>query len=376
MRTVAVLQHRLLHYRVRLFEELRNACLRRGIDLMLVHGQASPREQKKKDTGMVPWALTVTNRFWEIGSVDVLWQPLPRAVRRADLTILMQENRILSNYPLLVSRLWSRQKIAYWGHGKNFQSIAPDGLRERWKDLMLRRVDWWFAYTDITAGILTRAGFPQERITCLNNAIDTAGFTADLASVSDDDIRKERSRLGIPDRAPVGLFCGSLYPEKRIDVLLAAADIIRSRLPGFTLVIIGDGPSMAGIHAFSAKRPWLHALGLRTGREKALYYRMSDCVLNPGLVGLHIVDAFCSGLPMITTNNAAHSPEIAYFRDGENGIMTGDSVAEYAAAVSELLVNEGTLARMKREAAADAGKYTLDAMVTHFADGIEKALAQ
>ena len=43
--------------------------------------------------------------------------------------------------------------------------------------------------------------------------------------------------------APVGLYCGSLYPDKRLDLLLAAAEKVHEKHPGFRLVVVGDGPS-------------------------------------------------------------------------------------------------------------------------------------
>ena len=51
--------------------------------------------------------------------------------------------------------------MAYWGHGANFQSDAPVGVRERWKQMLLTKVDWWFAYTQMTVDILTKAGYLQ-----------------------------------------------------------------------------------------------------------------------------------------------------------------------------------------------------------------------
>lgn len=48
MNNTVILQHRLLHYRKKLFERLRDACAERGIELRLVHGQASARELAKK----------------------------------------------------------------------------------------------------------------------------------------------------------------------------------------------------------------------------------------------------------------------------------------------------------------------------------------
>lgn len=373
---VAILQHRLLHYRTQLFERLRSACQARGIELMLVHGQATPRESVKKDEGRLPWASVVKNKVVEVGERDILWQPLPAEAGDVDLLIVMQESRILSNYPLLLSRLWRKRKIAYWGHGKNFQSDAPAGLREVWKRFMLTRVDWWFAYTSMTVDLLTQAGFAHGRITQLDNAIDTVGFKRDLASWSQDDLKLARQELGIAEGAPVAVFCGSLYPDKLLGLMVEAADLIRAKHPGFTLLVIGDGPSMPEMATAAASRPWMQLLGVRKGREKARYFLLGDVMLNPGLVGLHIVDAFCASLVMVTTSGARHSPEVAYLEHGRNGLMTGDSAESYAQAVLSLFNDRSKLNEMKAAAQADSERYTLDNMVQRFADGIAAALKQ
>jgi glycosyltransferase involved in cell wall biosynthesis len=374
VKKVVILQHRLLHYRTKLFEMLRKDCAVRGIELHLVHGQASRRESVKKDEGKLPWAHTVNNSFWEVGERDIVWQPFPSELKDADLVVVMQESRILSNYPLLLSRLWSARKVAYWGHGKNFQSDAPSGFREKWKDFMIGRVDWWFAYTQMTVDILKQAGFPEAQITRLDNAIDTNGFKADLASWSEADIAAEKTRLGIVPTAPVGLFCGSLYPDKRIELFIESSDIIRQQVPDFALIVIGDGPSMPQMREAAATRPWMHLLGVRKGREKALYFRMGDVMLNPGLVGLHIVDAFCSGLVMMTTKTARHSPEVAYLNDGVNGMATDETPEAFSSAVLEVIGNPVRLAQMQQAALADSERYTLENMVSRFADGIETAV--
>jgi glycosyltransferase involved in cell wall biosynthesis len=371
---VVVLQHRLLHYRLSLFEKIRQACATRGIDFHLVHGQASRRELVKKDEGHLPWAHVVKNRFLEVGERDIAWQSFPSELQDADLVVVMQESRILSNYPLLISRLWSRRKVAYWGHGVNFQSDAPSGLRERWKRLMLNQVDWWFAYTQMTVDLLKGVGYPSAQITCLDNAIDTSGFKADLASWTLEEIAGERARLSIAKDAPVGLFCGSLYADKKLGLLIESADLIRQQVRDFSVLVIGDGPSMPQMREAAATRPWMHLLGVRKGREKALYFRMGDVMLNPGLVGLHIVDAFCSGLVMMTTKTARHSPEVAYLNNGVNGMATDETPEAFGGAVLDVIRNPERLARMQQAALVDSERYTLENMVSRFADGIVAAL--
>lgn len=374
---VVVTQHRLLHYRQAFFDRLRTACAARGIELRLVHGQPSPTEALKKDVGALPWADVVVNRIVRVRGVDLIWQPYPRALRDADLVVLIQENRVLSNYPWLL-RLGVRgsQRIAYWGHGRNLQSTAPQGLRERWKRWFVNRVDWWFAYTDSTRALLVGDGFPAARISVLDNAIDNEQFERDLAAVPAAERTGRRLRLGADGDSPnVGLYCGSLYPDKRLELLLAACDIVHAARPAFRLVVLGDGPSRGVITEAAASRPWVHWAGVQRGAEKAAWFRAADLYLSPGAVGLHVLDAFGAGLPMITTRTARHGPEIAYLESGRNGLVVEDDVQVYAEAVLRLLRDPLELARVRAAALQDAGRYTLEHMVQRFVEGIEGCLA-
>lgn len=374
---VVITQHRLLHYRQAFFERLRAACAERGIELRLVHGQPSAAEALKKDVGSLPWADVMHNRFLRVRGVDVIWQPYPAALRDADLVVLIQENRILSNYPWLLR--WGvrpGQQVAYWGHGRNLQSAAPDGLRERWKRWFVNRVDWWFAYTESTRRILESDGFPGDRIAVLDNAIDNDQFLADLAAVTPDRRTACRDRLDAGEGAPVGLYCGSLYPDKRLDLLLASAEQVHAVHPGFRLVVVGDGPSRSVVTDAAATRPWIQWVGVQRGADKAAWFRAADLYLSPGAVGLHVLDAFCAGLPMITTEGARHGPEVAYLQSGRNGFIVPDDVAAYSGAVLDLLGDPALMSRIREAAAQDARRYTLANMVARFVQGIEGSLAK
>jgi glycosyltransferase involved in cell wall biosynthesis len=376
---VVILQYRLLHYRVQLFEKLRVACTERGVEFRLVHGQPTATELKKRDVGTLEWADIISNRYFNVRGRDILWQPYPAKHRDASLVIMMQENRLLSNYPWLFWRNATKAKIGYWGHGRNFQTNAPTGLREKWKQALVGRVDWWFAYTQMTREILLGDGYQDERITVLDNAIDNESFQAELAVVTEGELAKLRMSIGVSTQdgnaAPIGLFCGSLYPDKRIDFMIASADRIRTIVPGFRLVIVGDGPSAADVQAAATSRPWLHWVGVKKGREKAAWFKLATVIFNPGAVGLHVLDAFAAGVPMATTADARHGPEIAYLVDGLNGIKTPGHVEDYSNAVLKMLTDSARYAAIRSAGLAAANRYTLDNMVERFVTGIEGCLA-
>ena len=345
----------------------------RDIDLMLIHGDAAPSEAVRQDTDALSWATEVNNRYYRVGGRELLWQPFFRQVKQADLVVLMQESRLLSNYPWLFGWAQRHTRVAYWGHGRNFQSDAPTGLRERWKRHMLTSVDWWFAYTELSADIVREAGFPEDRITVLNNAIDNRSFEADLASVSAAEIAALRASIGASEDAVVALYCGSLNQDKRLDLMIEACDRVVATHPDFRLVIVGDGPSRVDLKSLTDK-PWFHWAGMQRGRVKAAWFKASQVFLNPGLVGLQVLEAFVAETPLITTCDAKHSPEIAYLSGGINGVVTEGSAAAFAAAIEQLIDEPARRAALGQRARLSAKNYTLDAMIDNFVTGMNACL--
>jgi glycosyltransferase involved in cell wall biosynthesis len=290
--------------------------------------------------------------------------------------VIIQENRVLSNYPLLLRRLLAKgsPKIAFWGHGVNFQSNKPSGIRERWKTIFANKVDWWFAYTEITKNIMVQRGFPAGKITCLNNTIDTKSLQRSYEAISSSDVESVMSELGVTASKNVCVFCGSLYKEKKINFMLDACSIIQQEIPDFHLIIIGDGPDRDKVKSKEEKSSWLHYVGPITDDERLKYFRISRLMINPGLLGLHILDSFTTGVPLVSTTDALHSPEIAYLQNGVNGILVTGDEHTYARAVVELLQDNERYARIRKNGIRDAEKYSIENMATNFVEGINCAL--
>ncbi len=368
--TVAIVQRRLTHYRLPLFEQMRSRLQATGVRLRLLHGEGTPAEASKHDAGALDWAERLPTHY---GPGGLCWQPFAQRTRGCDLVIVTQENKLLNNLPPLLNP-WRRQRLAFWGHGANLQSGNPHGLAERFKRWTTRRVDWWFAYTELSAELVRRTGFDPARITVLNNSIDTGALAAQVAQARDEGRAALRARLGVGD-GPLGLFIGSLYPDKRLPFLLDAARALRERLPGFELAVAGAGPLADLVRAAATPGSGVRYLGPVKGQAKADWLVAADLMLNPGLVGLGILDAFVAGLPMVTTDCGLHSPEIAYLEDGRNGLMTPDDAAAYVAGCAALLADAPRLQAVRAAAEASGSRYSVEAMAQRYCDGIAAALA-
>lgn len=372
---VTIVQRILPHYRIAFIERLHEQLAMHGIELELVYGQELPGTVPRTVPLQTPWARQIKNRYVTFGSAELVWQPCLSELRGSDLIIVEQSNRLLLNYWLQLRRLVSRPLLGFWGHGRNMQSRNPNGLRERFKSGLVRHVDWWFAYTESSRDTVLRSGFPEEKITLVNNAVDDEELRRGMQACSDIESLEMARSLGCSG-GNVALFCGGLHREKRIDFLLSAAERVRALVPDFELLVVGDGPERSRIEEASRRLPWIHYVGAQMGAARARYFRASKLLMMPGMVGLVIVDSFIGRCPMFTTEFPYHSPEIAYLRSGYNGCMTADDVEGYAQAVAQHLTQPQVLDGLKAGCDESARKYSLSSMVANFAGGVERCLKE
>lgn len=373
MDRVTIVQRVLPHYRVAFFCRLRSRLLERGIELRLIYGQERCGTVPRSVTLDEPWAQRVENRYLRVGRTELVWQPCLGRASGSALIVVEQSARLMLNYPLLGLSRIGRWKTAFWGHGKNMQSDAANGWAERIKRAIIGKVDWWFAYTNLSVQIVAASGYPRSQITNVENAIDTSELRAQIAACSDDEVSALRARHGITGRL-TGLFCGAMYDHKKLPFLIESCLRIKAAIPDFSAVFVGDGPERHVVVDATARHEWMHYVGAAFGRELAPYYRMSCVMLMPGLVGLAIVDSFVAKLPLFTTDLPIHSPEIAYLESGVNGVITAPTVDAYAAAVIDYLTDVHSQQRLNEGCVRSAARYTIENMVENFALGVESCI--
>ena len=170
------------------------------------------------------------------------------------------------------------------------------------------------------------------------------------------------------------LFCGAMYPEKQLDFILETCYRVKQEIPDFHMIFIGSGIEADKVEKASQQNNWIHYLGSKFGKERVLYFKVSQIQLMPYSVGLGVVDSFALETPIITTSNPFHGPEIDYLVNGINGIMTADNLEVYAAKVVETLQQKSYLSLIEGCRASSAN-ITLESMVNNFKEGILSCLS-
>lgn len=381
-KSVAIVTKAIPHYRVALFNGL-DARLKMGstsltvfADYALPHFHVSDGLEQVDCAIRVPHSYLGPSHLAERTSIRLpYWQPIFRQLLLFDFVILEQSNSSLLNYLLFARRrlLSKSPKIGLWGHGTNLQ-MREAGLRRWIKVTQCRQADHWFGYTEVSADILRRLGVNDDIITIVNNSVDTSA----IKMASDMDVRliehrKSELQLG---SSPVAVFCSRLSKNKALPFVIDACRSARERIGDFSLLVIGDGHYGPWLREQAEKESWIHPLGALYGSEKAKMLALCDVFLLPSLVGLSIIDSFAAGLPLLSARFNNHSPEIAYLKDGVNGLMTDATVDAYSDAIVRVLSDQKFRKRLSRAARQSAETNSIEAMIENVARGIEQALDQ
>ncbi|WP_415879641.1 glycosyltransferase family 4 protein [Methylomonas sp. TEB] len=372
---ILIFQPMLKQYRMPLFVKMSELLKECGHELRVVSGSPPKYEISKADNicesngfcivEKSHWVFNERLHYLHSNFSHILW---------ADFVITEQANKHIHNYILIILRWGGFKKFAYWGHGQNRQGNTSS-FRELIKRRLSTHCDWWFAYTKGVADYVAGLGYDPAKITILNNSVDTSNFRKVLAEQSSDRVMQFKNELGISVNSRVGLYCGSLYAEKKIEFLLNSALLIRELNPNFVLIIVGDGADRAIVKEYSDNYSFIKYLGPLFAEQKALSFRIAELFLCPGLVGLAILDAFTAGLPLFTCDIPNHSPEIEYLDQNVNGIMTGANERDYAQAVDDVLRDDDTLNKLRTNALDSSMKFTIENMAANFVDGIKAFIA-
>lgn len=375
MRTITFIDRYIPQYRQEFFSLMRLELEKRGMNLQLIYGEPSESEKSKRDNVDIEFGVKVKNRYFNVGKKEVVLQPIIKYIWNSDLVIIDQANRLLANYFLQLLYILHIKKVCFWGHGKNFQSKKNDAISEWLKRKMVRHVHWWFVYNDVSARIVQEAGFPLEKITNVQNAIDTVNLVKEAEKWDADKADALRKSMGIKPDSNIALFIGGMYPEKHLDFVIESCDLARQEIPDFELLMVGGGPDADIVIGAEKAKKWVHYIPPKFGDERIPYFLMSKALLMPFALGLVVLDSFALKTPVLTLHAHNHGPEINYLVDGYNGLFAvNETVESYANLIKLFYEDKNLQTKIRLGCQESALEYSIEKMVNRFVDGIEQAL--
>jgi glycosyltransferase involved in cell wall biosynthesis len=367
---VAIIHPWFPQYRVEFFERLVQRAAEEGVAVSIFHGDSPPEWKDRNDAEFSDAFTRLPTKFFKVRGRTLNRKSLRgfNAAGKFDLVILEQAVRNLESYTLHFRRL----PIAYWGHGKTYTLDIGAG-QERLKHWLTSKGRWFFAYTAGGADAVVTAGYPRNRTTVVQNSIDSSALRDGIDAVTEERLADFSSSHDL--RGKTALFIGGLDPSKRLNMLMDAAELAHDLDADFRLLIAGAGVDGALVERRARDAGYISCLGSLFGADKALAIRASQVMAMPGRVGLIAVDSFAGSTPIVTTQWAWHAPEFEYLESGVNAVITADDPASFAAGLISTLKDGPALAVLRAACRVASERYTVEAMVENFLDGMQGALA-
>ena len=160
-----------------------------------------------------------------------------------------------------------------------------------------RRIDRIIAPSEFMRSKLLEGGFPTEQVVCMHNF------------AKDEVLARARMKEDRTDREhPYLLFFGRLSREKGVDVLVEAFLSVADRIPGWRLVIAGEGPEQGAIEAQLAGHPdggRVELVGFKQSPALSAYVERASLAIASSRgrenMPFSIVEAFAAGTPVVGT---------------------------------------------------------------------------
>ena len=257
--------------------------------------------------------------------------------------------------------------------------VTAEMAVDLWKGRAQREIDRRLApWTDKVVGnsravvdFYRKVGVPEGRLACIPSGIAAeAPPAADRAAV--------RAEFGWPADAPLAIFAGRLAPQKGVDDLLTALDLLQHVRPDLRTLIVGDGPLRGRLEETARAFRLLDGAGFaRFAGHRNDVPRLlaaADLLVLPSLYeGLPnvVLEAMQLGKPVVATAAPGTTEAVA---DGETGLLVPVRTPTDLAEAIRTVVGDPDLAHRLGEAgrARVEAEFRAEVMVQRFADLYEQ----
>jgi phosphatidylinositol alpha-1,6-mannosyltransferase len=214
-------------------------------------------------------------------------------------------------------------------------------IQARWERANARRADVVIAPSRYSADVARRE-YGVGKIAVVPEPIELDRWTALFAAAAP-----------LPRAGATILCVARMYPRKRIGDLLEAAALLRHRISGVRVRIVGKGPQwedVVGLHATLGLGETVTLLGDVSRERLAEEYVSADLFCLPSVqesLGIVFLEAMAAGLPVVGCRAAA-IPEVV--QDGVTGVLAPPRDPAGLAAALEAMLADPERARAMGEA--------------------------
>jgi glycosyltransferase involved in cell wall biosynthesis len=293
-----------------------------------------------------PW-VQVPSRFWRpgFGRFWGMFNPgLWKLIRNGlyDAVILLTGYRYASFWIALAAAKFSRKAVLFGTDASELR--ARDG--RRWKSVvkqtfwpaLFRRADVVIVPSTRGVELMRSLGLPAGRVVLTPYVVDNEWWSDRAATVERISVRRA---WGVPEEAPVVLFCAKLQSWKRpLDLLRAFA---ASAVPGAHLVFAGEGPLREELKA-EARALGLNGrvrfIGFANQTQLPEIYRASDLLVLPSEYepfGVVVNEAMLCGCPVAVSDRVGAGDDLV--SPGQTGfVFPFGNIESLAAILKEALM--------------------------------------
>ena len=250
---------------------------------------------------------------WRCGILKLLFK------RQYKCFLMLAESRCLTDYIFifLAYFFFPKKKINVWTHGWYGKESTKEARLKLW---MFRHVDRIFVYGNYAKQLMVEQGLQDDKIFVIHNSLHYEQQVKLRKTLKSSDIY--RSYFG--NDYPTLIFIGRLTAVKRLDLLIGAIALLRSRGEIYNLIFVGDGEMRNQLEQNVKQEKiesnvWFYGACYDEQTNAELIYNADLCVA-PGNVGLTAMHTMVFGCPVITHNDLKwQMPEFEAIHPGSTG---------------------------------------------------------
>ena len=161
----------------------------------------------------------------------------------------------------------------------------------------------------------------------------------------------------LPPEAAEVVYLGRLIDEKRVDLLIDAAEMLRHRLPWLRLAIIGSGPELPSLMARAERHGIAERVTFHAQVDSAAAFghlKAARLLVMPSIregFGMVVAEAQAAGtVPIVVRSPTSAAPDLV--REGVDGFITDPTPASIARTIEDALADPARLTVMAAAARA------------------------